>query len=257
MKEGQKLWTREDLILAINLYCKLPFGRLHNRNPEIINLASLIGRTPSSVAYKLVNFASLDPSLKARGIKGASNASNLDREIWKEFFNHWDVLPFESEKLLAKIKNTTVEVLNHIPENELPKEGKTREQLVRVRVNQSFFRRSILASYNGTCCITGLQQPELLIAGHIKPWSVDEKNRLNPQNGLAINPLHDKAFDSGLMTITSNFKIKISLILLKQKKLQTIENYFVRYHNQDMILPSRFFPDPEFLDYHNRVTFKG
>jgi putative restriction endonuclease len=69
MKEGQKLWTRNELILAINLYCKLPFGRLHNRNPEIENLAKLIGRTSSSVAYKLVSFASLDPSLKARGIK--------------------------------------------------------------------------------------------------------------------------------------------------------------------------------------------
>lgn len=257
MKEGQKLWTRDELILAINLYCKLPFGRLHNRNPEVINLANLIGRTPSSVAYKLVNFASLDPSLKARGIKGASNASSLDREIWNEFFNHWDVLPFESEKLLAKIENTTVEVLNHIPENELPKEGKTREQVVRVRVNQSFFRRSVLASYNDTCCITGIQQPELLIAGRIRPWSIDERNRLNPQNGIALNALHDKAFDSGLITITTDFKIKISPMLLKQKKSQPTENYFVRYHDQNMILPSRFLPDPEFLDYHNRVTFKG
>ena len=257
MRIGQKLWTRDELILAINLYCKLPFGRLHNRNPEVINLANLIGRTPSSVAYKLVNFASLDPSLKARGIKGASNASNLDREIWNEFFNHWDVLPFESEKLLAKIENTTVEVLNHIPENELPKEGKTREQVVKVRVNQSFFRSSVMASYNNTCCVTGIQQPELLIAGHIKPWSVDERNRLNPQNGIAINALHDKAFDSGLITITTDFKIKISPMLLKQKKSQTIENYFVRYHDQNMILPSRFLPDPAFLDYHNSVTFKG
>lgn len=109
MKKGEKLWTRDELILAINLYCKIPFGRLHRLNPEIINLADLIGRTPSAVAYKLVNFASLDPSLKARGIKGASNASNLDKEIWKEFFNSWDELPFESEKLLAKIEKTTVE----------------------------------------------------------------------------------------------------------------------------------------------------
>ena len=77
-----KLWTREELIVAINLYCKLPFGRLHKGNPEVIKLANLLGRTPSSVAWKLVNFASFDPSLKARGIKGASNVSNLDRQIW-------------------------------------------------------------------------------------------------------------------------------------------------------------------------------
>jgi len=256
MKEGQKAWTREELILAINLYCKIPFGRLHRLNPDIINLANLIGRTSSSVTFKLVNFASLDPSLKARGIKGASNASNLDNQIWNEFYNHWDILPFESEILLAKIKNTTVEKLNQIPENELPKEGKTREQIVKVRVNQSFFRSSILASYNNTCCITGMQQPEFLIASHIRPWSVDEKNRLNPQNGIAINALHDKAFEVGLITITIDFKIKVSPLLLKQKKSKSIEDYFLKYNNQDIILPSRFLPDVEFLKYHNQERFK-
>jgi len=256
MKEGQKLWTREELILAVNLYCKLPFGRLHRLNPEVISLANLIGRTASAVALKLVNFASLDPSLQARGIKGAVNSSNLDREIWNEFFNHWDVLPFESEKLLAKIEKTTVEQLHHIPESELPREGKTREQIVRVRVNQAFFRSSILASYNNTCCITGIQQPEFLIAGHIKPWSLDEKNRLNPQNGIAINALHDKAFEAGLITITPEFKIMVSPILLKQKKSKSIEEYFTKYNNQEIILPSRFLPAVEFLKYHNEVRFK-
>ena len=63
MKQGQVLWTREELILAINLYCKLPFGKLHQNNPEIKHLAQLIGRSNGSLAYKLVNFASLDPSL--------------------------------------------------------------------------------------------------------------------------------------------------------------------------------------------------
>lgn len=256
MKEGQRLWTRNELILAINLYCKLPFGRLHRLNLEVVNLAKLIERTPGSVAFKLVNFASLDPSLKARGIKGASNASNLDKAIWNEFFNHWDELPFESEKLLAKIKKIKVEQLNQIPEYELPKEGKTREQVIKVRVNQSFFRSSILAAYNNTCCITGIQQPDFLIAGHIKPWSVDEKNRLNPQNGIAINALHDKAFDKGLLTITPDFKIKISPILVKQKKLKTIEEYFLKYNDKDIILPSRFLPNAEFLKYHNDVIFK-
>lgn len=255
MKEGQKLWTREELILTINLYCKLPFGRLHRNNPEVIHLANLIGRTPSSVAFKLVNFASLDPSLQARGIKGASNVSNLDKEIWKEFYNHWDILPYESEKLLAKVENTTVEQLNHINENELPKEGKVREQLVKVRVNQSFFRSTVLAAYNNTCCITGLQQREFLIAGHIRPWGIDEANRLNPRNGIAINALHDKAFENGYLTITRDYTIKISSVLLKQKS-QEVENYFSRYENQKVILPSRFLPDLNFLNYHNQERFK-
>lgn len=168
MKQGQKLWTRDELILAINLYCKLPFGKLHRNNPKLIHLANLIGRTENSVAFKLVNFASLDPSLQARGIKGASNTSNLDKEIWNEFYNHWNVLPYESEKLLAQFEHTTVEELNHIPEIELPKEGKVREQIVKVRVNQTFFRNAVLASYNNTCCITGIHFSYIL---HRKSFS--------------------------------------------------------------------------------------
>jgi putative restriction endonuclease len=255
MKEGQKLWTRDELILAINLYCKLPFGRLHRLNPEVIKLAELIKRTANSVSFKLVNFASLDPSLKARGIKGASNTSKLDEEIWNEFFNRWDVLPYESEKLLAHFEHTTVEQLNHIPEEELPKEGKVREQIVKVRVNQSFFRSSILAAYNNTCCVTGINQQELLIAGHIRPWGIDEKNRLNPRNGIAINALHDKAFEAGFITITPDYTIKISPSILKKKTQHSID-FFGKFENQKIILPSRFLPDVEFLKYHNEERFK-
>lgn len=113
-----------------------------------------------------------------------------------------------------------------------------------------------MASYNNTCCITGIQQPELLIAGHIKPWGIDEKNRLNPQNGIAINALHDRAFETGLLTITPDFKIKISSVLKKQSKLDAIKNYFLKYDNQQIILPSRFLPEGEFLKYHNQERFK-
>jgi len=256
MKEGQRLWTREELMLAINLYCKLPFGRLHSRNPEIIHLANLIGRTPSSIAYKLVNFASLDPSLKARGIKGASNASNLDKNIWNEFFNNWDTLSYESELILSKFENKSIEALYEISELDVFEEGKTREQLVKTRVNQSFFRSTILASYNFTCCITGIQQPEFLVAGHIVPWSLDKKNRLNPRNGILINALHDKAFENGLITIDTNYKIRISSILKTQKTVASIEDYFIKYEGKEIGLPSRFLPDTEFLKYHNEVRFK-
>ncbi|RYC51148.1 HNH endonuclease [Flagellimonas olearia] len=256
MKKGQKLWTRDELILAINLYCKLPFGRLHRTNPQVIHLAKLIGRTPNSVAYKLVNFASLDPSLQARGIKGASNSSKLDKIIWDEFYNNWKELPFESEKLLSKFENKSIEELNHIDIKSLPK-GKERERVVKIRVNQSFFRSSILASYNSTCCITGITQSELLVAGHIKPWSQDEENRLNPRNGIAINALHDKAFENGLITITPDYKIKISNVLLKSKKSDSLEKYFFQYENKDIFLPSKFLPDIEFLKYHNENRFQS
>ena len=114
MKEGQTLWTKEELTLAINLYSKLLFGQLHQGNPAIKELAGLIGRSPGSVAYKLVNFASLDPVLKRRGIKGMSNASKLDKEVWNEYMHHWDQQYMDGEVLLAQKKHTTVEKLYNI-----------------------------------------------------------------------------------------------------------------------------------------------
>ncbi len=254
MKQGQRAWTREELILVVNLYLKLPFGRLHKLNPEVVELASLLNRTTNSIALKLVNFASLDPSIKARGFSGMKNASKLDVQVWHEFFDNWESLPFESEELLAKHRHTTVEELNHISEEELPKEGIDRERIVKTRVNQSLFRSSILAAYNNTCCITGINKPELLVAGHIRPWGIDEKNRLNPRNGLAINALHDRAFESGLLTVTPDYRVHISSALLKQKD-EFIKEYFGRYDNQPIILPSRFLPDIKFLEYHNKERF--
>ncbi len=252
MKEGQKLWTRDELILAINLYCKLPFGKMHKGTIEIINFAELIGRTPSSIALKLGNFASFDPSLKERGIKGASNASKLDKEIWDEFYNNWDAALFASESLLAQTKHTTIEKLNKIEIEGLSGEGKEKERLIKVRVNQSIFRTMILATYNYKCCVTGIDNLDLLIASHIVPWSKDEKNRLNPMNGLCLNALHDRAFDKGLITISSeDYTIKVSSKLKKKDIVESIELNFINLEGEIISLPDKFRPSKEFLKIHN------
>ena len=145
--------------------------------------------------------------------------------------------------------------MSEISIEDLPKEGKERTQLVRVRVNQNFFRAMVIASYNNKCCITGLSVKELLVAGHIRPWGVDEKNRMNPQNGLAINALHDKAFEVGLITILPTYKVKVSSILKKSKD-ESVKSYLLQYDNQSILLPKRFYPAKEFLEYHNDERFK-
>jgi putative restriction endonuclease len=253
MRAGQRLWTREELILVINLYCKLPFGKLHQGNPDIIELARLINRSPGSVAFKMNNFASFDPGLQARGIKGAVNASKLDAEVWNEFFNNLETLAFESEKLRAQYLGVSIEAWAD-EATDLSKEGKTREQQIQARVNQGFFRKTVMAAYNSTCCITGLMQPELLVASHIRPWALDKENRLNPRNGLAMNALHDRAFEAGLMTIGTDFQIRISSTL-KQKVEPSALDYFLRYEGEQIKMPSRFTPDPSLLEYHNRERF--
>lgn len=259
MKPGQRLWTRDELLLAINLYCKLTFGQMHSRNPAIIELAGLLNRTPSSIALKLVNFASLDPSLTQAGM---SNASQLDRQVWNEFYADWSGKAYESEKLLAEAQHTTLEevaveyeILPPVPA------GRVKEQLVKVRVNQQFFRKTIMAAYDNTCCITGLRQASLLVAGHIKPWAEDEINRMNPRNGLALNALHDRAFELGLFTIRpEDYVIEVAPAVRHPKRpdAEAAASLLGRFHGQGLRLPARrrFLPDPALLAWH-RAKWRG
>ena len=197
----RKNWSSDELIVAFNLYCKIPFGKIHIRNPDIKSLAKILGRTPSAVSWKLANFARLDPALQKRSISGASHGGKGEIEVWEEFNSDWERLSFESEKLLAKITGKKIENAAGINKDELPKQGKEREAIVRVRINQNFFRTAVLAAYDSKCCITDLAIPELLNASHIKPWAKDTLNRVNPRNGLCLNVLHDRAFDRGFRGI--------------------------------------------------------
>ncbi|HWF92577.1 MAG TPA: HNH endonuclease [Terriglobales bacterium] len=245
-------WTREELIVTFNLYCKIPFGRIHIRNPLIINLAKAIGRTPSAVSWKLANFARLDPELKKRNVTGATHGSEAEVEIWNEFKDNWEQRTFESERLLEKITGQTPEILDE--RKDFPK-GKTRETIVRTRVNQGFFRAAILAAYGGQCCITGLSVVQLLNASHIVPWIADVKNRTNPSNGLCLNAIHDRAFDCGLLTITTDLKVKLSSKLKVAAPDEAVRDLLWRFENVTISSPRHFPPDPSFLRYHNEQIF--
>jgi putative restriction endonuclease len=245
-------WTREELIVAFNLYCKIPFGRIHLRNPLIIELAQAIGRTPSAVSWKLANFARLDPALQQRNIAGAAHGAKAEIEIWDEFRSDWEGLAFESERLLSQIIGRTGEFEG---ENKGFPEGKTREAMIRTRVNQSFFRAAVLAAYGSKCCVTGCAIPELLNASHIVPWAVDVKNRTNPRNGLCLNVLHDRAFDCGLLTVTPELKVKISPKAKRKPSDVGTHELLLRYEDAPISSPRHFAPDPEFLKHHNEEIF--
>ncbi|RZK17441.1 MAG: HNH endonuclease [Flavobacterium sp.] len=250
-------WARDELILAFYWYCtKIPFTKIKYTKPEVIELAKLIGRTPSAVAFKLVNFGRLDPQLQNRGVKGMNHGSNAEVSIWNEFHDNWNDLAYESELILAKYEQKPFEEVTEIETSDLPIHGKIREALVKVRVNQAFFRKSVLLSYKSQCCVTGLTVPELLVASHIIPWATNIKEACNPENGLCLNSLHDKAFDNGLLTISDDFRIRISDKLLMRKNDEAILKYFIPYHERMLIKPTRFLPKQEFLEYHRTQIFK-
>lgn len=257
MSEGR--WTRDQLKLAFHLYCQLPFGKLHARNKEIIQLASQIGRTPSAVAMKLVNFASLDPAITGTGRKGLDGASALDREIWADFHADWEGLAVECEVLR---KALLADLVPRGPDDdesedfEVPEDftGETRRVLTEQRIKQSFFRRAVLASYRGRCCMSGLSETRLLVASHIVPWKEDRANRLNPSNGLCLSAIHDRAFDQGLISLSDDWKVLLSEKLRKSDE-HFVEAVFKPLEGRSIELPHRFVPEQAFLQQHRSTVF--
>lgn len=254
----RRLWTREELILALNLYLKLPFGKLHHGTPEIIHLAQIIDRTPNSIAMRLSNFASVDPFHKERGIKGLTGGIKQVEPIWAEFIYNKEELLFESEKILADMEKQTIEtkfaeVLTGI-EN-LKGENKIRE--VKTRVNQNIFRQIVLANYNRKCAITGIDLPDLLVASHIIPWSQNETERLNPENGICLSALYDRAYDKGIIGITEKFQIILSSQLKTKEKEAFYSSTFGNLNGLKLKLPNKYLPKKEFLQFHLDSIFRG
>lgn len=248
-------WTKEEIIIAFNVYCKVPFKASSKTHPIIIAYAKILGRTPSALNMKIGNFGRLDPELKKQGITGLTNGSKLEEEVWNEFNGDWERLSYESEMLIAKFQNRKIEESNGIYLHDLP-EGKDREAVVKTRVNQNFFRSAVLSSYNLRCCITGLSIPDLLVASHIKPWAVDRDNRTNPRNGLCLNAIHDKAFDLGYITVTPEYRVLVSDYFNDYTDDTAVTELFYKYQNQSILLPDKFLPAKEFLAWHMNSVFK-
>jgi len=250
-------WSHDDLVIVCGQYFGLPFGQMHARNPKVIELAQLLGRTPSSVAMKLVNLASLDPAHQARGIKGLSNYTRADELIWAEFLEDWDQMSMRSETRLEELKVRQGTIAAGDPLAVTSSDSATEvERVVMVRTMQRVFRKVVLAAYNSTCCITGNPAPALLIASHILPWSGFPGERLNPRNGLCLAAHFDRAFDDGLISFDEQMRLLLSPSLRRYLPNEALESEFVRREGQPFARPDRFVPEPQFIAHHRTVIFQ-
>lgn len=241
---------------------------MHKSNPKIVEVARKMGRTPSSLAIKLCNFASFDPVLKARGIKGMTGAAEADKTLWQEFHRHIGSLGPESEQLLHDLftsdNEKEVDLLSDDnvriePRSKLTAPSGSTETTasVKVRRGQQFFRQTILNSYGIRCCISGINVPSLLVASHIKPWSLFPSERLNPRNGLCLSTLHDAAFDAGLISLDENLNVILSKNLRRYFPQPALEQNFAPHEGKTIRLPEKLAePDLNLLDYHRNQIFQ-
>ena len=189
---------------------------------------------------------------------GLEHGSKGEEEVWREFSERPEALAFESARLLAERLGYNVEQVAEIDASDLPPPGIEREALVRLRVNQSFFRQRVLSAYDFRCCITGLKSRPLLVASHIVPWAEDAANRLNLRNGLCLNALHDRAFDRGLLWVEPDFVVRLSSKLrdASADSKQTID-WLLSFDGKSLLFPNSFQPDHKLLAKHASRSQKG
>lgn len=247
-----KPWTRDELIVAFDLYCRIPFQKTKASTPEVKILAERLRRSPASVARKLGNFGAFDPELKRRRISGLAHGSKLDREIWDEFHGDWPGLVLAADRLQSVF--TSSPKTHHFAYSQ-PQGPSERHVVTTQRVHQAFFRQAVVSSYNSTCCVTGITLSECLIASHIVPWSVNERLRADPTNGVCLSATFDRLFDAGLMTITDNFRALFAAKLLRDPT-PSIKELIVVYDGQTIRRPARFLPSVDCLRWHHKHVFE-
>lgn len=247
------LWTRDQLLLALRLYMQLPFGKLHRLNPDIIDLASQIGRTSNAMAMKACNFANLDPALQARGIRGLPNLSNADRQIWTEFLNNSESLAAEAEEAAVRFAHVEEPAVADLRIPDGPTEV---ERIVRVRRVQSFFRAAVLTTYENKCAISGISGADLLIASHIIPWSDSVERRADPRNGICLNAILDRAFDRGMFAFDDNLQVIVSKRLKNSLADARLKCSLDQIEGVSLERPIRFHPDIEAIRFHRTTVFQ-
>ncbi len=248
-------WSLEETMMAFALYLILPPKACDDRGEEVQQFAAAIKRTPSAVALKLWNIAANDENRRNLGKVGMLHGSKLDKEVWRLYHAEGDAFLGKSVALLLDMFTSKVEPLQALAyANVSFPVGKEREVVVAQRVNQQYFRNTLLTNYRGECCITGISLESLLIASHIKPWSISDPatERLTPANGLLLNALHDKAFDAGLITIDASYRIRVSSTV---KKNSENTEWLWRFDKEHIVVPKTFPPGKEFIEYHNDVVF--
>ncbi|MCP4185322.1 MAG: HNH endonuclease [Hyphomicrobiales bacterium] len=248
-------WSENEVRYAFVLYLNTAFGRLHKGNPDVINLAKSLKRTPSAVALKLVNLAALDTSIPQ---KGMGNTSQADRIVWAEFMAVPDriieifaqqschIKPSSSLPLETKLSLGVAE-----EGAKFDFEGSKKQVVVTRRIGQDLFRKMILVSYQNRCALTGIEDSRLLNASHIVPWKDDAEIRVNPTNGICLNALHDRAFDRHLITFDEEYKMNTAshVPAIAGSELEKVDTGRLE-------LPKRFLPAQEFLERHRRKFFE-
>ncbi len=171
-----------------------------------------------------------------------TRGNNMYSNSLKQYRNY---LAVNDALLLDTSYEKFIENSTKIPETE-------RKAVISARVGQGLFRDQLIKKYEDRCIVTGVDDKRILLASHIRPWSVSSnKQRLSSENGLLLTPLYDKLFDVGLITFSDEGNILCS----KELDNRTIDLLKIdRSRKYDLKVSTELL---ENLKYHQNTVFLG
>lgn len=118
----------------------------------------------------------------------------------------------------------------------------------KVRLHQASFREAVMSAYNRSCAVTGLSVEKLIEAAHIIPDSEIGKHQ-SVTNGIALNRIHHKAYDSNLIGIDPDLRIHVGKELIEIRENRFIKDCVLRFDNKQLNSPSnpKYAPNKDYL----------
>ncbi len=169
-------------------------------------------------------------------------------------FTYRSGMKFKEADEVIKGKRTGTKIskdlLTHF---DIDKEGIDIVATAKARLGQDYFRKMIMANYQGKCCVTGLNVPQTLRASHIVAWADDMKNRLNPENGLCLSATYDAAFDKHLISFDDDYRMILSNQIKEYFTAEVTKEYFENFEGKKITLPLHFQPNKKFLEKHRTL----
>lgn len=264
---------------------------MHRAPPIVHTLAALFVRPPGSITSKMMN---LDGSRRNAGkhewqffaamatspdrfpalyntVLVTAREAGIDAAQLPDFLNIEGAYDFDllgQDELAGSTFGTVVEIKAAKKRAELLAADEA--QTIRiaeqaVRLGQHRFAAQVLDQYAHTCAFCGfspksIPRNRLLVASHIKPWAVSEDDeRLDPRNGLAACPMHDAAFDTGLITVNGGLRVHRAPHLKHSAEADAeVDRYFGDALTGTLMVPDGTDgPGEPYLKWHHQHVYQG
>ncbi|WP_123884953.1 HNH endonuclease [Chryseobacterium indoltheticum] len=172
------------------------------------------------------------------------NIKGNSKGLLKNNLDYIETINSEAKEILNSFYSISNEAKNLLLKKNINPQNKKTErlQLVKSRIYQDVLKYYTSMNYNKCCALCQIDQPELLVASHIIPWSVDEDKRLDLDNCILLCNFHDKLFDKGFISLDENFNLIISK-KLSRNVVNLLENSFFK-------TPKEYLPNQKYLKLH-------